>query len=404
MRNDPNIYVIIAIALFMVGVDLPNVQDVVLVQEPESADEWVQWGGRAGRDISCVSDARVITYVTKKGLKTAHGIVEAASSDPTQPIPTRKKSSAPAMDVSSAQLIIAQCKVAAQNELYANPSRDEPCTCVTCTLRPRPSLPSLCSCSGCLPEDSTMSAQPSRSSGKTNPVPKSKRLTRVMRKHGMQRLEKVRDEIYDSLSNSAASRALPPTVYLPQPVITSILDNYALLSNVDDLKQHLTGRTFTVTLPHADILWSALEALRPEFEEIRVKAAEERKRKAAEKAARQQAEAAGARAHVLSPEELEAAIEAALNEDSEDSEDELACFRQPQIQGAVRPSSSASQPTIEYSPGLSGVQPAAASMLSAPLPPPSAPSSNPASLPLLPVLPLSLSSAANGGGVVMQSR
>ncbi|PIL25360.1 hypothetical protein GSI_13250 [Ganoderma sinense ZZ0214-1] len=325
MRNDPNIYIIIATASFMVGVDLPNIQDVILVQEPENADEWVQWGGRAGRDSSLVKDARVITYVTKKGPKTAQSLLEGDSSGSSaSAVQTAKKGSTPAMDVSSAKVIIAQCKVAAQNELYNNPARDEPCTCATCTVHPRPPLPIPCKCSGCTPEASTMNVPPQKPSGKTNPVPRSKRLTRVMRRHGTQRLEKLREEIYDSLEDSASSRALPPTVYLPQPVITSLLDNFALLLTVDDLRALLLGRTYV--LPHINKLWLALQALRPEFDDIRIKAAEERKRKAAEKAAQH---AAAASKSTMTPEELEAAMQAVLDEDSEESDDGLDFFRQP---------------------------------------------------------------------------
>lgn len=170
-----------------------------------------------------------------------------------------------------------------------------------------------------------MNAPPTKPSGKTNPVPRSKRLTRVMRKHGTQRLEKLRQEIYDSLSDTAPSRALPPTVYLPQPVIISLLDNYALLTSANDLRSLLSGRTYV--LPHVDRLWLTLEALRPEFEAIRAKAAEERKWRAAEKAAAARAATAASSSATMSSEELEAAMQAVLDEESEESEDELECFR-----------------------------------------------------------------------------
>ena len=363
MRRDPNMYVIIATASFMVGVDLPNVQDVVLVQEPESADEWVQWGGRAGRDSSVVTDARVITYITKKGPTTAQSLLDAASSGTSAaPVRNTKKSSAPTMDISSAKLIIIKCKVAAQNELYENPTHDEACVCQTCTLRPRRSLPSPCNCSGCAPEDaSIMSVPPEKPAGKTNPVPRSKRLTRVMRKHGVERLEKLRDEIYDTLSDSAASRALPPTVYLPQPVIASILDNYALLSGPDDLRQLFPGRTFT--LPHVDTIWRTLEALRPEFDEIRLKAAEERKRKAIEKAAeRAKAAATATQLAAMSGEELEAAMQAALEDNSEDSDDELEYFRVLRVAASDGPTLTTAQ--YEDEDHLVGSAPSEPSMLS----------------------------------------
>ncbi|KAI0744071.1 P-loop containing nucleoside triphosphate hydrolase protein, partial [Daedaleopsis nitida] len=162
MRNDSRAQIIVATASFMVGVDLPNIHDVILTQQPDSADEWVQWGGRAGRDPTVVRDARVITYYTKKAPELAHAVAEASSAGPQLQGEKRLK---PTMDVSIAQLIIAPCKVAAQNDLYHNPPADSPCSCRSCAARTAPNLPYHCDCSGCTPEPTIpagMSAPPKK--------------------------------------------------------------------------------------------------------------------------------------------------------------------------------------------------------------------------------------------------
>ncbi|KAI1781900.1 P-loop containing nucleoside triphosphate hydrolase protein, partial [Ganoderma leucocontextum] len=49
MREDPEAQIIIATATFMVGMDIPTIHDVIILGALESADEHVQWEGRAGR-------------------------------------------------------------------------------------------------------------------------------------------------------------------------------------------------------------------------------------------------------------------------------------------------------------------------------------------------------------------
>ncbi|PIL25941.1 hypothetical protein GSI_11695 [Ganoderma sinense ZZ0214-1] len=57
MREDPEAQIVIATAAFMVGIDLPNIHNIVLLGTLESADEHVLWQGQAGRDKSMVADA-----------------------------------------------------------------------------------------------------------------------------------------------------------------------------------------------------------------------------------------------------------------------------------------------------------------------------------------------------------
>ncbi|KAI0730874.1 P-loop containing nucleoside triphosphate hydrolase protein [Earliella scabrosa] len=308
MRNDQRAQVIIATASFMVGVDLPNIADVILTQEPADADEWVQWGGRAGRDRSVVSDARVLTYVTKKAPEKARALLNSQAPEGAGNVrpPSSKKTTHASMDITMAKILTATCKISIQNELYDNPSHEHLCTCRTCTAQPPPALSLPCTCSGCSPE-TPMADTPPAKKHDTNPVPRRQRLTRVMRKHGMECLERLREEIYDGLEHSARTRSLPPSAFLPSTVITAILDRFALLKTVDDLRALLDGRTHV--LPHVEVLWKALQSLRVDFDAIRAKAKEERRLRDAAKRALNDM--------------LEAADEDEMEDESESDEEEL---------------------------------------------------------------------------------
>lgn len=83
-REDGGTMVIIATDTLMVGVDLPNVDDVILATTPDTVDEMLQKMGRVGRDSTRVHGARGIVYVTKKTLEAArkqHGAEVEKSTD-----------------------------------------------------------------------------------------------------------------------------------------------------------------------------------------------------------------------------------------------------------------------------------------------------------------------------------
>ncbi|KAI0368162.1 P-loop containing nucleoside triphosphate hydrolase protein [Pilatotrama ljubarskyi] len=134
MREDPDAQIVIATASFMVGIDLPNIEDVVILGNLSTADEHVQWEGRAGRDPRVVHDARCITYLPKKALQTARAICEGKVRGEKKDDKAAKKSKAVQMDISMAKLLTAPCSTAMQNELYGNPPSDPPCTCDTATV------------------------------------------------------------------------------------------------------------------------------------------------------------------------------------------------------------------------------------------------------------------------------
>ncbi|KAL1945781.1 hypothetical protein VTO73DRAFT_1783 [Trametes versicolor] len=281
MQHDAKAQIVIATASLMVGINLPNIQDVIILGLLQSADEHVQWEGRAGRDPSIVTDARCITYTSKKTQAAARALCDGAHTHEMKRSGSGKKSAAIQMDVSMARLLLAPCATDEQNTLYGNPLSDPPCLCPRCmapavdrpdnsTTSPPSIYPSPCSCSGCKPED-VAPAVGSLKRKDMNPVPKRQRLNKAMRAVGTKHLERTRMAIYRS-SKTETSRALTPDVYLPATLIKTILDRYALLVTRAAL-QEAVGDSYVYLLPHLDLLWSAVQELSPIFEKIRAEAA-----------------------------------------------------------------------------------------------------------------------------------
>ncbi|KAI9065080.1 P-loop containing nucleoside triphosphate hydrolase protein [Trametes sanguinea] len=272
MQHDRDAQVIVATASFMVGIDLPNIEDIVILGALQSADEHVQWEGRAGRDPELVKDARCITYTSKKTQAAARALRDGTALI-TKKSSSGKKSAAVQMEASMARLLLAACATDEQNELYGNPPSDPPCSCSRCT----PSLPSsmdctdpspylrTCRCSGCAPEESLGSVVSTKRTD-TNPVPRRKRLKKVMRAAGVEHLERVRMKIYRATS-TATSRSLTPEAYLPDSLIKTLLDRFALVETKDSLREFIKGRA--LLLPHLNILWEACNDLAGLFEEMR---------------------------------------------------------------------------------------------------------------------------------------
>lgn len=151
-REDHDAMIIIATDTLMVGVDLPNVEDVVLAVAPETPDEMLQKIGRAGRDTARVSHARGIVYMAKDTMDIARKQVGGGEAKKaTNTAAASPKKPARLLNPAMARMIAADCKTAAQNAIYDNPEADEPCLCGTCQGRPTPA-PHICRCSGCIPE------------------------------------------------------------------------------------------------------------------------------------------------------------------------------------------------------------------------------------------------------------
>ncbi|KAJ6506521.1 hypothetical protein C8R45DRAFT_816808 [Mycena sanguinolenta] len=260
MINEPNVnaacQIVIGTDSLSVGVDMAARQDAILIGEIADSDEMFQKGGRVGRHRNLVNDARVIVYVTKA--------TRAAAEKALNP-PETAKAVVPPPDLSMAEMIVAKCKVEAQNRLYNNPSRDIPCKCLSCTDNPPPQPRDECNCSGCIPESIIPIPKPPSAPKPSAAIPKAKRLTKLQKAHGTLRLEEFRMEIWRQ-ADIAERSFLPPEVFLPAHVIKHILDVYITLDSSEALNE-VVQKSKHLTDHQAQLLDFLLQ-LKPEFKRI----------------------------------------------------------------------------------------------------------------------------------------
>jgi hypothetical protein len=163
------------------------------------------------------------------------------------------------------KMILAKCKVRAQNELYNNPISEPQCTCSSCVDNPPHSPKNPCDCSGCLPENITPPARPARQSTVNAAIPKNKRLSKLQKAHGLERLIQFRLEIWRN-SNRTKQWMFPPSVFLSDTIIASILDNYILLDSVDKISVFIRSSRYLDG--YAPRTLEVLRELKPQFAAI----------------------------------------------------------------------------------------------------------------------------------------
>ncbi|KAF7371952.1 hypothetical protein MVEN_00053200 [Mycena venus] len=164
-----------------------------------------------------------------------------------------------------AEMIVADCKVKAQNRLYNNPPLDIPCKCLSCTTDPPPQPRDDWNCSGCIPE--TIAPLPKRSppSKPGAAIPKRKRLTRLQKEHVTRRLQEFQIEIWRQTDITLRS-FLPPEVFLPTHLIKHILDIYITLDSLEALNEVVKDYKYLTTHQHQ--LLDFLLKLKPEFKRV----------------------------------------------------------------------------------------------------------------------------------------
>ncbi|KAJ7899455.1 hypothetical protein B0H14DRAFT_2556532 [Mycena olivaceomarginata] len=194
---------------------MPARLDCVMIGDVEDTDEFFQKLSPVGRTKGGNLRARGIIYISSAAQKLAKKILEDHDAG------ILKQGDKPP-DLSMPTMITASCKVAAQNKLYNNPPIDFP---------------------GCIPENITLPERASRTSKVNADIPKGKRLSRIQKAHGFQRLLELRLEIWRAC-DQAKFWVYPPAVFLSDHLITSILENFALLNTL----QRVT--TFVNSNPH----------------------------------------------------------------------------------------------------------------------------------------------------------
>ncbi|RDB22161.1 ATP-dependent DNA helicase Q-like 3 [Hypsizygus marmoreus] len=275
--RDDECRVIIGTNTLAVGMDLPDIQDVVLIGEPQDVDNFFQKIGRVGRDKLRASGARGIVYVSRRRMAVAEKIVSASTAEMARPPIKRRGVKGPddAMDRGVASLLVADCIPAEQNRVYNNPLHDKLCDCTSChltTVPPPSSHPVSCNCSGCLPENLPKVTKP-RVTKKIPGITTANKLTDDMRDQIIIRLEEFRLTVWEE-ADEKAYNLLPPSAFLPTSTITSLVDRFPLITAVNDVY------TIVHHIPHLkdyhERLYNLLCTLRTGFNDERMASLKER--------------------------------------------------------------------------------------------------------------------------------
>ncbi|KAH6893919.1 P-loop containing nucleoside triphosphate hydrolase protein [Coprinopsis sp. MPI-PUGE-AT-0042] len=156
LNNNPSATVTVATDILSVGWDSQDTTNAILLGEPNDIDDFMQKGGRVGRNKDRVKAPRVFLYHTKGAKAAAEEVIRRGD------LPPESDASAPAgpsntvtsnMDASMADLLLSTCYPRTIDRLYQNPETDIPCHCPRCKKHPPAKKPALCNCSGCLPEE-----------------------------------------------------------------------------------------------------------------------------------------------------------------------------------------------------------------------------------------------------------
>ncbi|KAJ3553133.1 hypothetical protein NM688_g3778 [Phlebia brevispora] len=264
-QEDFDMQIVIATNALIVGIDLRNVEVVILARRPKHPDEENQKKGRAGRDKEIVKNPVCEVYWGKNDLAIARAMLDGTN---IKKAGGKGRLDAATMDLAMARVLLADCRTHAQDILYDNPLVDPPCTCEVCSRKPLVIHSCISSC--CMPEDTDN--QDHISGGlkpkKINPIKRRLRLTRVMRALGKRQLEELRWAIYME-EDEATTGMVPSTFFLPNDVIQGILDHFALLTNSDTLDSIIPSNSYVKA--HQARIWDAVVELRTKFAEIRAK-------------------------------------------------------------------------------------------------------------------------------------
>ncbi|KAJ6624738.1 P-loop containing nucleoside triphosphate hydrolase protein [Mycena sp. CBHHK59/15] len=230
--NDVKCQIIIATNCLAQGNDIKVIKTVIQIGEPESPEMYIQKPGRAR---PCIQNPRAIFYISSNRMELAAKIVRQTDAENDADV-KKTGTSVPWMSRATAEILTAECKPAEQDHLFDNPEIDSPCPCQTCVASPPARRLEECSCSGCTPETATheLYQPPPKQKKKSSDIPQAKRLTKIMKQAGRSRLEEFRLSVWFEASDRTMG-LIPVAEFLPDIIITQLLDRFAKIGQVEDL-------------------------------------------------------------------------------------------------------------------------------------------------------------------------
>ncbi|KAJ3763074.1 P-loop containing nucleoside triphosphate hydrolase protein [Lentinula raphanica] len=255
--NDRGCQVLISTDALKVGNDFPNVDDAIVV-EPQSPDDVLQKGGRAGRKPPFSNPGpRCICYFTESTMKRAKTVSQNGKGEAEDSQQHGK------MTAQMAKLLLAKCINDELDVQFDNPAEEPPCGCETCSSFPTTQSRS-CQCSRCLPE-TPLPLLPRKAHIRQSRGPMATRLSDEMRDYGMRSLQSFRDTTWNKC-RSPSFRALPPAGLLTDKRIGDILDSFAKIRTIDDLSPHIN----TFLHGHEQSLLDEILELRRKFDRMAI--------------------------------------------------------------------------------------------------------------------------------------
>lgn len=249
--EDSNTQIIIATDALVVGIDFPNVEDVIDL-DCRHPNHGKQRKGRAGRPGGNVINPRGITYVTKSTMEKARKMVEKPGSF------AGGKWVDQGLHIGMAHLLLSPCYSAYENSIYDNPPSDPPCLCETCVKTPLPSSHNCC-CSGCKPEPILPPLR--RTVPRQPPIRMELRLTEKMMILGTTQLQEFRQVLWKETRRNIGH--LPPMAIMPDSRIKTLLENFGRLQNIQDLSPYISD--LYLLSGHDARLFSVITDLRTMF-------------------------------------------------------------------------------------------------------------------------------------------
>ncbi|KAF8720414.1 hypothetical protein AX14_010991 [Amanita brunnescens Koide BX004] len=267
--------IVIATDTLSVGVDIPDINDVILWGEPKDSDELLQKLGRAGRQSRHssspnTSNSCCIIYISRSSIATAHKMVEADAEDTKDARHKKNYSGEPGMDISAAQLIAGKCKSLTIDSLYNNPVTDVPCRCEGC-LQQECTQAHPCQCSGCKADIVPAIFTPPSTSIQT--TKRTRRITKAMCEHGVKELQQFRLKLWQE-ADEAKTSWTPPSAFIPNSTIKILLDHIYIVESADDIMAR--DRDNELLQPHTVRLLQFLHNLKNQFEDMRQQAKADR--------------------------------------------------------------------------------------------------------------------------------
>ncbi|KAJ3779798.1 P-loop containing nucleoside triphosphate hydrolase protein, partial [Lentinula aff. detonsa] len=212
--NNTDCQILISTDALKVGNDFPNVDDVIILN-PESPEDVLQMGGRAGRKQPYSNPGpRAICYYTQSTMRRANAVLENGKDE--QNSSDQNYSRHGKMTVQMAKLILTGCITAELDSQFGNPAEDSRCFCES--------------------------------------------FSTDMRDYGSNALRRFRFRIRKK-SQSPRLRSLPPAALLHNDTISGIFDVFSQLRSVADLSPYVNG----FLQGHEQSLLAEIEELRKKF-------------------------------------------------------------------------------------------------------------------------------------------